>query len=151
DWKDVRMALVSGRPISFQMDLYQPLYVPRPTVEPELFASLRPQTYSGGLRESEALSDLKPDAKPQTARFKESKDRAAAGLLAEAAPDGRSGASKGGEARKANGLSDERLNLGQGGVGSAATASKLGDFFQYTIDRPVSLPRQKSALLPIVG
>ena len=27
DWKDVRMALVSGRPISFQMDLYQPLYV----------------------------------------------------------------------------------------------------------------------------
>ena len=25
DWKDVRMALVSGRPISFQMDLYTPL------------------------------------------------------------------------------------------------------------------------------
>jgi len=44
DWKDVRMALVSGRPISFQMDLYQPLYVPRPVVEPELFASLRPPT-----------------------------------------------------------------------------------------------------------
>jgi hypothetical protein len=42
DWKDVRMALVSGRPISFQMDLYQPLYVPRPVVEMELFASLRP-------------------------------------------------------------------------------------------------------------
>ncbi len=49
DWKDVRMALVSGRPISFQMDLYQPLYVPRPVVELELFASLRPPTYSGDL------------------------------------------------------------------------------------------------------
>src|SRR5207249_3766205 len=49
DWKDVRMALVSGRPISFQMDLYQPLYVNRPLVEPELFASLRPVAYSGGL------------------------------------------------------------------------------------------------------
>ncbi|MGH7223091.1 MAG: DUF4139 domain-containing protein, partial [Gemmataceae bacterium] len=49
DWKDVRMALVSGRPISFQMDLYQPLYVPRPVVEMELFASLRPVAYSGGL------------------------------------------------------------------------------------------------------
>ena len=47
DWKDVRMALVSGRPISFQMDLYQPLYVPRPVVEMELFASLRPVAYSG--------------------------------------------------------------------------------------------------------
>ena len=34
---------------------------------------------------------------------------------------------------------------------SAATAAKLGDFFQYAIDKPVTLPRQKSALLPIVG
>ena len=49
DWKDVRMALVSGRPISFQMDLYTPLYVPRPTVVPELFASLRPVTYNDDL------------------------------------------------------------------------------------------------------
>src|SRR5271167_3515028 len=49
DWKDVRMALVSGRPISFQMDLYTPLYVPRPVVVPELFASLRPVAYNGDL------------------------------------------------------------------------------------------------------
>ena len=32
-----------------------------------------------------------------------------------------------------------------------ATATKLGDFFQYLIDRPVTLPRQKSAMLPIVN
>ena len=54
DWKDVRMALVSGRPISFQMDLYQPLYVPRPMVEPELFASLRPPTYQGAMEQDKA-------------------------------------------------------------------------------------------------
>ena len=42
------MALISGRPISFKMDLYNPLYVARPVVEPELFASLRPVTYRGG-------------------------------------------------------------------------------------------------------
>src|SRR5262249_2075265 len=50
DWHDVTMALVSGRPISFKMDLYNPLYVPRPTVEPELFASLRPVAYSGAMK-----------------------------------------------------------------------------------------------------
>src|SRR5262249_28886618 len=49
DWAQVTMALVSGRPISFRMDLYNPLYVGRPTVEPELFASLRPPTYSGAM------------------------------------------------------------------------------------------------------
>ena len=48
DWTGVGMALVSGRPISFRMDLYNPLYVGRPLVEPELFASLRPPTYNGG-------------------------------------------------------------------------------------------------------
>src|SRR5262245_61051159 len=45
DWKDVRMVLVSGRPISFQMDLYQPLYVQRPVIVPELFEGLRPVAY----------------------------------------------------------------------------------------------------------
>src|SRR5258708_40222187 len=49
DWTNVRMALVSGRPISFQMDLYQPLYVPSPTVKPELSASLRPPPYLGAM------------------------------------------------------------------------------------------------------
>ena len=47
DWGGVKMALISGRPISFKMDLYNPLYVDRPVVEPELFASLRPVTYRG--------------------------------------------------------------------------------------------------------
>ncbi|MEI6506687.1 MAG: hypothetical protein WCO90_12560 [Planctomycetota bacterium] len=39
------MSLVSGRPITFVMDLYQPLSVSRPIVEQELYASLRPQVY----------------------------------------------------------------------------------------------------------
>src|SRR5207245_5747446 len=45
DWTDVRLALVSGRPISFAMDLYQPLYADRPLVQPETYATLRPQVY----------------------------------------------------------------------------------------------------------
>ena len=45
---------------------------------------------------------------------------------------------------------EERLDLGHS-VGSAASAAKLGDFFQYAIDKPVTLPRQKSAMLPIVA
>ena len=37
------------------------------------------------------------------------------------------------------------------GVAAMASAEKLGDFYQYVIDRRVTLPRQKSALLPVVG
>lgn len=49
DWNNVKVGLVAGRPMTFQMDMYDPLFVPRPTVEPELFASLRPPMYQGGL------------------------------------------------------------------------------------------------------
>src|SRR5579859_6745631 len=63
DWNNVGMALISGRPISFQMDLYQPLYVPRPMVELELFQSLRPVAYGGAVERKQmerlALDDAK--------------------------------------------------------------------------------------------
>ncbi|HUR53090.1 MAG TPA: DUF4139 domain-containing protein, partial [Gemmataceae bacterium] len=49
DWVNVKVGLVAGRPMSFQMDLYDPLFIPRPIVESDLFASLRPPMYQGGL------------------------------------------------------------------------------------------------------
>jgi hypothetical protein len=155
DWKDVRMSLVSGRPISFQMDLYQPLYVPRPTVEPELFASLRPPTYSGGIGGTGVAAAATTPA-PVTA-LESLADKAPAASFGLAMPTNGShalGVPPPADPRyreKAERQLNERMDLGRTGAGSAATASKLGDFFQYTIDRPVSLPRQKSALLPIVG
>ena len=45
---------------------------------------------------------------------------------------------------------DKDMDLKQG-VQSVATAQQLGDSFEYVLDEPVSLPRQKSALLPIVN
>jgi hypothetical protein len=42
------------------------------------------------------------------------------------------------------------LDLGRS-VASVAEAGALGDYFQYIIDRPVELARQKSSLLPIVN
>ncbi len=47
DWENVKVTLVSGRPVTFKMDLYEPLFVPRPTLEPEMYASLRPPLYQG--------------------------------------------------------------------------------------------------------
>ncbi len=147
DWKDVRMALVSGRPISFQMDLYTPLYVPRPTVVPELFASLRPVTYNGDLvGGASTFTNTVPANRPQEqarrgiTELKDSADGLAADKPASPA--------FGDQTRQDLGRT---MNLGGEGVSTMATATKLGDFFQYAIDKPVTLPRQKSALLPIVN
>jgi hypothetical protein len=148
DWQKVGMALVSGRPISFRMDLYDPLYAPRPLVEPELFASLRPPTYEGAMGELWGHLPERLAPKPGTpADGAPSDDKAArkrAGLESEMLHE-RAAA---GDALRRN--LNQAMDLQQG-VQSAATAQQLGDSFEYVLDEPVSLPRQKSALLPIVN
>src|SRR5260370_11448581 len=144
------MALISGRPISFQMNLYDALFIKRPIVEPELFASLRPPTYSGGLGGTTlGLANAAPES-------------AARQLDHLARQTGAKGEGKAGgfgvkriehdDAAEKAILRDlsTKMDLGRS-VASAASASKLGDYFQYAIDHAVTLPRQKSALLPIVA
>ena len=185
DWTGVRMALISGRPISFKMDLYNPLYVPRPTVEPELFASLRPPTYDGGFAGRQRVAVVAPNAfkagvavSDDPAGAADGRVRTFNGPLEMTARTANIGAQRvdpalmvpPGERRvdlyrpvvniphvsledPVSGRLSRELagRLGTAAVGSAATGGKLGDFFQYAIDHPVSLARQKSALLPIVG
>jgi hypothetical protein len=161
DWNSVRMALVSGRPISFQMDLYQPLYVPRPMVEPELFASLRPQTYGGSMVEKHLAAATGPAGGAAPASQPAERRAGAAGGFGKPEGEARLRALRdeaAGERDKAAYFSKEALSRKldstlelQRGVASAATASEMGDFFQYFIEQPVTLARQKSAMLPIVN
>ena len=145
DWTNVRLALVSGRPLSFRMDLYQPLFVTRPLVEPELFASLRPPVYGGDLQEKAKRAD-------QEARDKDGKGEVKAGLAGDRKKSLAAGARAPEAAAALRSLKEAeggRLNFRQG-VASVAAATELGEYFQYAIEQPVSLPRQKSALLPVV-
>jgi len=143
DWNNVSLTLVSGRPISFVMDLYQPLYIPRPVVAPEQYASLNPQTYDqsmadkskqfgeAGGRRALAMRQMAPQAAPAKAAY-----GAAGGFTRAESKD----ADQAGEA----------LNMQQG-VSSAAQGANVGELFQYKIDAPVTLRRQQSAMLPIVN
>jgi len=159
DWSGVRMALISGRPISFQMNLYDALFIKRPVVEPELFASLRPPAYSGGLVRPEEAMPVPTGAAPGFDRPEAKKDGKAGLSRGPGAYPGSGGGGFGGGLGGRSGETHSRevmkelndtMSLGTS-VASAASAAKLGDYFQYAIDHPVTLPRQKSALLPILG
>jgi hypothetical protein len=149
DWKDVSLALISGRPLSFKMDLYDPLYVPRPTVEPELFASLRPPTYGG------AMDSAQPRRRA-AAPMPKNGGPAARGRLGGGYPGAPAPAQQPDDSEPVDRVVEQfdkkkaELDFRQG-VASAAVATELGEYFQYQIEQPVSLPRQKSALLPIVN
>ena len=162
DWADVQLSLVSGRPISFIQDLYRPLYVPRPVVQPELYASLRPQTYDAGMagKDGKAIAGVELERTAGVPRDTLARQRAArAPAAATPAPTG--GGGFGGAGGGARQQLQEGLALGDAdyaykpmtdlsaSVASLASASKVGELFQYTVGN-VSLPRQRSAMIPIV-
>jgi len=143
DWHEVRLSLVAGRPISFTMDMYEPLYAQRPVVVPEVYAGLRPQTYGQAIEApGEALRESRLQEEGRMAQKRE-----APAVAAEApAPRGRGLMAEPKPAAPA----PPPLALEQG-VATAAQATELGEFFEYAINTPVSLARQKSAMLPIVN
>jgi hypothetical protein len=141
------MSLVSGRPISFVMDLYQPLYVPRPEVRQELYASLLPQQYGqdlGGAAREFADAAKRGEDRKRLARREMAMPSAAAPLaegLAAAPAEARADAQGMGGMMAAN----------AGSIRSVAQGAALGEFFRYEIATPVSIGRQRSAMLPIVS
>jgi hypothetical protein len=143
DWNDVRLTLVSGRPISFTMDLYQPTYIPRPQAHLELFSSLGPQRYEQDLaHKAREFAEKRKAGAGFAARSRAGRAPAAApappGLAFEAAP------------AEAAAEPTADLDLAQTAQ-TAATAGNVGELFQYAIRTPVSLSRHESAMLPILG
>ncbi len=124
DWRDITLSLYSGRPISFRMDLYTPLYVPRPLEELELYASLRPPAFDEAFLRREVAAPAAPMPAALRAEFESARTQRS---------PGRAGA------------------FAAGDLKSVATAVDAGELFEYTIDRPVSIERQRSAMLPIVA
>jgi hypothetical protein len=127
------------------MDLYQPLYVPRPEVRQELYASLLPQQYGQDLakRDREFAAAGERQGRIQLAR----PEKAASGLRGAAAAYAPAESSVVGDG---NALSlDMAANAGS--IQSVAQGAALGELFRYEIDKPVSIARQRSAMLPIVS
>lgn len=149
DWTNVQLSLVSGRPISFIQDLYTPLFVPRPTVTPELYASLRPQQYEGGITRPGLEPEMTFGGAPAAPMLKAARSSAAPAPAA--APGARFFAERRLDANDSvllpkdeNGPMDAAAS-----IQSVASAEKIGELFQYTVGS-VSLPRQTSAMIPIV-
>jgi hypothetical protein len=144
DWKDVRVELVSGRPISFVMDLYQPLFLRRPVVQPELYTSLMPQLYGRNLAEGGVKEEqLDKVAAGRSLMRSKAADRAAG------APMAMGGMGGGGAGQPAPAPAADFFGINA--VQSVADGESLGNLFRYRVAEPVSLARQRSALLPIVA
>ncbi len=143
DWSNVAMSLVSGRPISFVMDLYTPLYMRRPEMRPQLWGSLEPHVYEEGIedKDAEATNAEAPGvsvagmamASPVSGANRE-KAAFAPGLLA---------------ARLMGERDFKKISL-QAAQAQAAGGS-VGELFTYNLANPVDMSRHRSAMLPIIN
>ena len=143
DWQDVTLSLVSGQPISFVQDLYTPLYFNRPEVKLPSHAQLQPRLYGEGLAVGEDVAKLEAQAR----RPEEPAGRRAMtlGMMRERAEEMADADVPAAEARAAEPAT--RLDAT---VQARAAAGAVGELFRYTLEHPVTLPRRRSAMLPIV-
>jgi hypothetical protein len=135
DWTDVRLSLVSNRPVSFTMDLAEPLYLPRPGVPVPVIAGVRPREFGAG----EAAVAASPASAPVAQRARREMRAEAADALAGAAM---------GKAMIAESLSAEELvNASPAAMASAGNA---GEVFFFEVDQPVTVQRRRSAMIPFM-
>lgn len=139
DWSHIDLSLISGRPISFVMDLYQPLYASRPLVIPELYASLQPRLYGDAL--DEIPKEMKQTGTDEKRMEMDKSSRSVAAFGGVRAPAGKSTMAS---------AAPTPLNTQQG-ITAAAQGQDAGELFEYTMTVPITIARHTSAMLPIVN
>ncbi|MDR1218393.1 MAG: DUF4139 domain-containing protein [Treponema sp.] len=129
DWEQVELSLVTGRPVSFIQRLYAPYHLSRPVLPLAIAGVAEASAYNSGWAEAPAAAPAASPAPQMNMKMAaESRDEAAADSERSLAP---------------------RTVFGGGAVQTAA-AQTAGDLFEFTIQKPVSLARQQSAMLPLV-
>lgn len=141
-WDSVQLSLVSGSPVSFIQNLQKPLYRYRPVVPIPDDLNLDPQIYDAeesgsgvGYGSGSGVGSGSGTGRG-TGTVDVSGNRITSNFMS-LLPGAQTS------------LSDA-LQAGTSGVETAATGRELGDLFEYRIEAPVSVERNRSALIPIV-
>ena len=131
DWQDVSLSLVSGLPVSFQMNLYEPWYMQRPMVQMQR-ETVGPVAYEAGemMQERPAMR-AREMAKDESFRKADAVGRGAGAMAMPPAPP------------------PMLQNMAQ--QAAVAVAQSAGALFRYDVAEPVTIGRDRSALLPIAS
>jgi hypothetical protein len=136
DWTDVKLSLVAGLPVSFRQDLYTPEFRARPELsiqevavaglwlgkEDATLATGGEAGFGAAKRGARSLESA------EVSKLKE------LGYVADGKPSG-----------------GKSFDDAFRDVESQSVTREIGDLLEYTIDHAVTIPRNRSALLPIVS
>ena len=127
DWNNVRLAVVSGKPVSFITQLYQPRYVQRPYAELAENQAAAPVVYQGALEEAkdEAMNKAAKAPRPAAA----ARAQIAGGM---------------------GGLAVEAAAVAPSSFYQTADTRQAGELFEYSFTTPVTVKQGESAMLPFL-
>jgi hypothetical protein len=151
DWSEVKLSLVSGTPISFIQPIQKPLYRYRPVIPIPDDLKLEPQVYEDGEgigggsasgMGSDSGSGVGSGSTGGTVSVQQLSSLPANGRqLQNFAINTLSTA----ETSVSDALTNNRA-----GVETAAVGEEIGDLFEYRVEQPMTVSRDRSALIPIV-
>jgi len=135
DWTNVRLSLVSGKPISFISQLYPPKFITRLGAELAEDQAVAPTVYSGAIQ-NKAAGPPPPAAAPA----------ARPGVVNGALGFG-GGGGVGGSVLRIEGA-DQTTGLST--IAPTGPAQEIADLFEYDISNPVTVRKDESAMMPFL-
>jgi hypothetical protein len=170
DWNEVQLSLISGTPVSFIQPIQKPFYRYRPVVPMPGDLRLDPQVYEPGEEESSAtlagsagygagggVAMNEPPPPPANApqlptNARRSRADQRQDLRLQQNSLNNLALQSGGEFSVS---ASDAVSLGEAitsgtSVEAAAEGSEVGDLFEYQIGQPVTVKRDRSALIPIL-
>lgn len=129
DWTNVRLALVSGRPISFISNLYEPKYVQRPTAELPEDRAQGPVVYGGAIQDQKQKAMNMPAAPAPAAMAMRARTM--------------------GSVAQSTVVAMERDEM-TSSIVAATQGAELGELFEYRFSTPVTVRKNESGMLPFI-
>ncbi|HEV2801406.1 MAG TPA: hypothetical protein VGW12_12955 [Pyrinomonadaceae bacterium] len=169
DWNEVQLSLISGTPVSFIQPIQKPFYRYRPVVPVPGDLRLNPQVYepgevgfsangAGGVANQQVYAAPPPPPSATPMPRPELLARSAAQRRGDQRQDLRlpnnvsNLALDGSDVSSADAAAPslgEAITSGTS-VAAAAEGNEVGDLFEYQIGQPVTVKRDRSALIPIL-
>jgi hypothetical protein len=158
DWNQISLSLVSGRPVSFKMDLYEPLYLARPTVPVPTIPGVMPRMYAGasvdqfGAIGTGQYSLAEAGSAGEKRRDSMARSKSGAPAPAMRAAPGRLEAQRSDSSAAFDSVPSMSAEDMAGYAARAqANVVEAGEVFQFELESPVTIQRQRSAMLPIIA
>jgi hypothetical protein len=165
DWKNVQLSLIAGSPQSFLQPLAQPIYARRPEVPIAQDAQLAPQTHASGVDSADAPHAVAGVAGMSGVGIGIGSGSGVSGGVMGGVGTG-AGGNLGGGAKlvggppRAGSAHSVVVNsaapmvpyetVASNSIVPNATTAGFDDFFAYNLTDPVTIPRNGSALVPIL-